>query len=332
MTVACRVSARLGLLLSLAAAMHVDVLSAQPVASEVAGSVSRAGREPSSALPPSTLSVRAREGWRVWWSAADAPAIWSSSDTVLASQLKFERASDGIEWGELTLAGSGEALRTRLVVVRLDPRRVRLTLDTALPSASRAGWTIERAPRSARFAVNAGQFLSTMPWGLVVLDGRRFLPAGHGPLVSTIAIDSAGAITWSGGDAGGGIGGRTRWAFQSYPTVLHGGEVPPALRGIGNGIDVEHRDARLALGMLADGRLLVVMTRFDLLGPSLGFIPFGLTVPEMAAVMGALGARDATLLDGGISAQMLLRSESGKTHRWKGMRSVPLALVGTSNR
>ena len=69
------------------------------------------------------------------------------------------------------------------------------------------------------------------------------------------------------------------------------------------------------------------MTRFDVLGPRLGFIPFGLTVPEMSAVMGALGARDAVLLDGGISALMLVRSEEGGAREWKGMRAVPLALV-----
>ena len=41
------------------------------------------------------------------------------------------------------------------------------------------------------------------------------------------------------------------------------------------------------------------------LGGMLKSIPFGLTVPEMSAVMGALGATDAVLLDGGISAQLV---------------------------
>jgi exopolysaccharide biosynthesis protein len=36
-------------------------------------------------------------------------------------------------------------------------------------------------------------------------------------------------------------------------------------------------------------------------------LPFGLTTPEVAAVMGALGARRAVLLDGGISSQLLIR-------------------------
>ena len=40
-------------------------------------------------------------------------------------------------------------------------------------------------------------------------------------------------------------------------------------------------------------------------------MPFGLTSPEMAAVMGALGCRQALLLDGGISGQLRLRDGDG---------------------
>jgi len=45
--------------------------------------------------------------------------------------------------------------------------------------------------------------------------------------------------------------------------------------------------------------------------------------------MGALGARDAVLLDGGISAQLLVRDAQGTARRWPGLRRVPLGLVGT---
>src|SRR6185437_8179626 len=55
--------------------------------------------------------------------------------------------------------------------------------------------------------------------------------------------------------------------FQSYPTLLEGdGGVPAPLRAPASGtaaVDLGHRDARLALGNLRDGRLLVVLTRFD---------------------------------------------------------------------
>jgi exopolysaccharide biosynthesis protein len=122
--------------------------------------------------------------------------------------------------------------------------------------------------------------------------------------------------------------------FQSYPTLLaDDGRIPAALRTAGAGppasrIDLRHRDARLAMGGTRDGRLLIVMTRFGALGRVAESVPIGPTTPEMAAIMGALGARDAVMLDGGISAQLLLRDPAnGKPLRWRGWRKVPLALI-----
>ena len=114
--------------------------------------------------------------------------------------------------------------------------------------------------------------------------------------------------------------------------LLQDGVVPVSLIHAGRGVDLEHRDARLALGTLADGRVIVALTRFDALGESLGRVPFGLTSPEMAAVMGALGCRQALLLDGGISGQLLVREATGSVRTWPGTRSVPLGLVGRVRR
>ena len=124
------------------------------------------------------------------------------------------------------------------------------------------------------------------------------------------------------------IGGAV-WAFQTFPTLLRDGVVPSELRSSGSGVDLGHRDARAAIGTLRDGRILVALTRFDAAGPTLGFIPFGLTTPEMAALMGALGASDAAMLDGGISAQLMVRDSICAAHSWPAVRDVPLALVAT---
>jgi exopolysaccharide biosynthesis protein len=83
---------------------------------------------------------------------------------------------------------------------------------------------------------------------------------------------------------------------------------------------------------MRDDRVVIALTRFDALGETLGRVPFGLTSPEMAAVMGALGCRDALLLDGGISGQLLLRDSGGTQRVWNGTRSVPLGLVGRAQR
>ena len=291
-------------------------------------------------LPRSSLRVRDGGVWRTWWRSEDAPARWETQAT-LDRHVTWHRASDGVEWGELLIAGTGEAWRTRIVIARVDPAQVHIALDTAFTEEFRAGWRAERAPTRTLLAVNAGQFVETLPWGWVVLDGRQFLAPGVGPLSSAVTVDTSGVVKWLHGsaavDSAAGawrvasqqarVETRGTWAFQSYPTLLRGGEVPPALRGAAEGVDPAHRDARAAMGQLADGRLPFVITRFDGLRGVAGFVPFGLTTPETAALMGALGARDAVMLDGGISAQMLVRSDSGSAREWRGLRSVPLGLV-----
>ena len=68
---------------------------------------------------------------------------------------------------------------------------------------------------------------------------------------------------------------------------------------------------------MRDGRIVIAITRFNALGDAAAKVPFGLTVPEMAALMGALGCRRAVSLDGGISgnspcARRMARCGSGR--------------------
>jgi exopolysaccharide biosynthesis protein len=124
--------------------------------------------------------------------------------------------------------------------------------------------------------------------------------------------------------------GKVISAFQSYPTLLEsGGAVPLALQKEDGGVDVDHRDSRLAIGELRDGRIIIALTRFEALGGALSELPFGPTIPEMSALMGALGCTKAVALDGGISGQMMVKLRSGPLS-WRGLRRVPLGLVFVS--
>ena len=282
-------------------------------------------------LPASTLAVWTGKGWEEWWRSNDAPAQWAAPLPLLSATLRWRSVAPGVQWSETRLSGRGEAWRIRLIVARLDPRLVRFQLDTAYRSqGTRAAWTIDRAPEATLLAVNAGQFPRSFPWGWVVLNGREYQPPGVGPLSMAVAFDSSGGVRWLDTEALARQG--TRWgvaaAFQSYPRLLVEGAVPPPLREEGLGVDLSHRDARAAFGQAADGSILIAMTRFDGAGEALDFVPFGLTVPEMAAVMGALGARNAVLLDGGISSQLLIADHPAR--RWPGLRAVPLGLVVTA--
>lgn len=283
---------------------------------------------PARATP--TLSVRDHGAWIEWWRADRAPERWQEAEPCVTRALSWRPVADGVRWATLQMAGSGPSWRTELIVVRIDPRRVRLTLDLALsPEHGRPAWTIDRAPPEALLAVNAGQFLMTMPWGWLVIDGAQRLAPGTGPLSLALAVDTAGVVRWIPGDSLATPPRGIAAAFQSYPTLLAGdGAVPSALRTPGSGVDLAHRDARLAIGGTRDGALLLVMTRFATLGQAAETVPIGPTTPEMAAILGALGAREAVMLDGGISAQMVLRDPAnGTRRRWPGWRKVPLALI-----
>jgi hypothetical protein len=274
-------------------------------------------------LPASALAIRSGNQWVTFWRSEEARTTWLPDFRVITA-VQWMRGTAGVMWAELALQGSGEAWRTKVVLTRVDLDSVRLELANGVaPGGYDAAWNIESAPARAAVALNAGQFAGGAVWGWVVHDGVEYRPPGQGPLAVAVVVDSAGRLWFTRDYSTTGV----VEAFQSFPVLLENGEVPELLRSAGPNMDYGHRDARLALGQLPDGSLIIALTRFDALGDALGSVPFGFTIPEMAALMGALGCRDAVALDGGVSAQLLVRDWSGKAHTWRGLRRVPLALV-----
>jgi hypothetical protein len=277
------------------------------------------------------LSIGTDAGWRGFWRGDAAPARWPGPLLSVTRQVRWRAVRPGVETGEIRVAGSGEAWRVRVVLVRIDPRLHRLALDEARVADGMAGaWTVDSAGAGAVVAFNAGQFSGGTPWGWTVRDGREVRAPGTGPLSMAVVADAAGRIRFVGADSIGAArrAGGVAWAIQSYPALLvNEGQVPSALRPGARDIDLGHRDGRLAIGELRDGRVLVALTRFDGLGGALSTAPLGFTVPEMAGLMGALGCRRAVLLDGGISAQLLVRPARGRALRYPGWRRVPLGIL-----
>jgi len=281
-------------------------------------------------LPASSLSVERGGRWVTWWRSDRAPAVWSAPLPALSSAVRWTPVRPGLDRAELRISGTGEARRLRLILVRADPRRLRFGLEGATRMEGLLGnWSVDSASAGAGLALNAGQFSGGRPWGWVVRDGREEQQPGSGPLAMAFVADTAGRVRLA--SAGELPGVRARGgiaaAFQSYPALLLDGRVPAPLTEAGRGVDVAHRDSRLALGVLPDGRLLIALTRFDALGGAVDELPVGPTAPEMAALMGALGCRRAVLLDGGISGQLLLRPPAGPPLAWRAWRRVPLGLV-----
>jgi hypothetical protein len=278
------------------------------------------------------LAVRANGAWREWWRADRAPARWTQPSPVLESAIRWRTASPGIEWGDAELSASGEGWRTKLVVVRIDPARHRFALQLGQGMNFAPDWAVDSAGDSALVAVNAGQFGRMLPWGWLIADGRELAPPGVGPLSLAVVFDSSGAVRFASADsiATERARGHVANAFQSYPTLLtDDGSVPALLRAESSPpvVDLGHRDSRVAIGETREGRVVIAITRFNALGDAAAKIPFGLTVPEMAALMGALGCRRAVSLDGGISGQLAVREANGVLRKWTAWRYVPLGLI-----
>jgi uncharacterized protein YigE (DUF2233 family) len=291
------------------------------------------GPAAASAASSPGLAVWTGSRWRTFWSADRAPAVWQDGHPAVLDAIAWREAARGIEVAELRLSGPRSTWRLRVVLVRLDPDRLDLGLRAASRESGLLGaWTVDSLPAGAGIAVNAGQFDGGSPWGWHVQESRELQRPGSGPLAMAFVVDTAGAVRLL--QAAEIEEARQRGgivtAFQSYPAVLmDDGVVPAQLLAPGRGVDVTHRDARLGLGAMRDGRIVLALTRFDALGEAGGRVPFGPTTPEMAALMGALGCTRAVLLDGGISAQLAVRSDDGAVRSWPGMRRVPLGLIAT---
>ncbi len=237
----------------------------------------------------------------------------------------------GLELGSFRYSAPGEGRWTRVMLLHIDPSHYRLRLDAKLSEdLTSAVWTVDSAPATAVAAWNAGQFNGIAPWGWTVMDGLELRPPGTGPLSMAIVADSSGRVRLIAPDriAAARAAGGVMTALQSYPALITGaGEIPPQLREAGLGVDVAHRDARLALGQRADGTLLLMLTRFDGLGDAGGEIPFGLTLAETAELLRAQGAVRAVALDGGISSQLMVRGAVGAPKVWRAWRKVPVGLL-----
>lgn len=253
----------------------------------------------------------------------------AASRSVTVTPRLAWRGSQGVQIAEWPVTLGTRGVRARMIVVDIDPSLVALSLEIARDADAPLPWSLDDAPSDALVAFNAGQFTDDGPWGLVVHRGRTWQSAGRGPLSGGVVIDSAGRVSISGSArldvvrAAGGV----QEALQSYPLLLENDRPPALLCSATADFDRTHRDIRFAIGTRADGHVLLALSRYEGVGAISERVPIGPTTPEMSELMRRLGARDALMLDGGLSAQLLVR-EGSAVRRWEGFRRVPLAIVG----
>jgi len=257
--------------------------------------------------------------------------VLAAARVVLALAGVFTAVRPGVLQAELPMASSGPLRVVRAVSVRLDPALVRFTLERRSRDYGLSGdWSIDRLPDAGSVAFNAGQFSGGAPWGWLVVEGVELQPPGTGTLGMSFVVDDEGRVSLVMPGELTAVRGRALQAFQSYPALLVDGRLPWELQAPGRGVDLTHRDSRLAIGLTGDGSIVVVLTRFSAMGGAAETFPWGPTVPEMAAFMTSLGCTRAMLLDGGISGQLAVRQGDGSVKRWPNWRTVPLGLVVTT--
>ncbi|MFL5473911.1 MAG: hypothetical protein ACJ8AM_16275, partial [Gemmatimonadales bacterium] len=106
-----------------------------------AGVTGAAASRPETGRSADTLAVATASGWKTWWRRDASPSRWDGSAS-LAHHLRWTPGAPGVEWAELRLRGSSEAWRTRVVVIQLEPRQIRLSLVPAFTRDER--WTVKQ--------------------------------------------------------------------------------------------------------------------------------------------------------------------------------------------
>ncbi len=243
------------------------------------------------------------------------------------SPLTWTPVTPGVERVAFPLARKGMLASVEVIALRVPSCHATLAFEERTRfEGLRGAWTIDSMGPDAILGFNAGQFRDGTPWGWIVRDGVEHQAPGTGALAMGMVLDD-GAVRLLRADEIGPARGTVRHAIQSYPALVVDGVMPPQLRTAGQGVDLEHRDSRLAIGIDREGRLLVVLTRFRGVAGVGSSLPLGPTIPELARVMQRLGAVRAVGLDGGISSQLALRLADGSVERHTNWRMVPMGIV-----
>jgi hypothetical protein len=203
-------------------------------------------------LPDSSLSVQRAKSKTVWWRAAEAPGEWTGLNPIVAKAVHWNVLRPGLESARLDLWGNHVGRHVAVILARLDPVKFTLQLDMAT-NDSRPAWSIDSVSTNPALAVNAGQFEGDRPWGWIIQGGHELQPPRPGPLSSALVVDREGRTEIIDAHEIADFRKRSNimLAFQSYPAILMGnGRVPEPIRAPGRGVDLAHRDSRLALGIL----------------------------------------------------------------------------------
>lgn len=242
--------------------------------------------------------------------------LWGPSDHFLTP--RWEQVAAGLATAELQFLRPPDPRAVKLVVLDVEPTLWRLRVwgrddwsrDDVATLADEAGLV---------WAVNGPYFAEDGPLGLVVSDGvvrnrqgtRRsahFLVDGPGRRPRIVNERRAAVADIDQG-------------FQGFPAMMTAGRTFGYLRTGGRGFSVSEVDRRTAACTDTRGHLLVMAT---------DTWTSGLSLSELATVMGGLGCVDGMAFDGGASTSLWLDVPGARRHI-DGFDTVPV-ILGASPR
>ena len=239
-----------------------------------------------------TLSWQNPEG--VWSDIGVEDAsrrAWSRRDAFL--QVAWSEAAAGLALGDLYVRRAPDPRTVDIALIRVDPTKWTFSVVGHKDWSRRA---VAAFAAEERFAVtvNASYFSKEGPLGLVVSGGEsRNRQVAHRAAHFLVRDGTPHIVNQRKADVSG-----ASEAFQGFPAIMSGGRTYAYMRVGGRGFDVWQVERRTAACVDRDGNVILLVTD-TVLG--------GLSLDELATILGGLGCADAMGFDGGSSTGLAIR-------------------------
>ncbi len=250
------------------------------------------------------LAVRVVGRGHLYWSDGESGWVeiplslrvrrhWGEADRVVVP--RYRELSPGLELGELSFLRPPDPREVEVVVVRVDPGQWQFRV-WGRDDWSRASVSTLAGEAGLALAVNGPYFAADGPLGLVVSDGRvrnrqgsrraAHFVVGAGETAPRIVNEKKAQL------------GKLDQGFQGFPSIMSDGRTFAYMRTGGRGFDVDAIDRRTAACTDGDGKVLLLVT---------DVWTAGLSLADLATVLGTLGCVDAMAFDGGASTALSAR-------------------------
>lgn len=234
------------------------------------------------------LSWRGGDGWHETSEAQSRRRAWGPRDAFLPAPTR--ELAPGLRYGEIALRRGGSPAAFPLVVARIDPRRWRFAVY-GRPTWERSSVRDLAGEGAMAVGINASYFTEEGPLGLVVQGGTIRNRQGTTRAAHFLVRGTEVAVV---NQRRASIVGATE-GVQGFPAIMTARRTYSYMRVGGRGFSPWVVDRRSAA--CTDGEGWVILAATDTYAS-------GLTLDELATVMGGLGCVDAMGLDGGSSTGM----------------------------